>query len=146
MRNSKCSLWINPLGFSSQVLNFLVFWKQLPSLQTKCKYSTRNFFPELFPTLCPQHHLGCVFYKQGQSSAVQPSTQETDTDTLIVSNLENYMLHFVLLSLRSEIVLQSFTDFHDLGNFEYYGSVILQNFPQFGFVWYFLRIRFSLTH
>lgn len=104
---------------------FFNFLETVSSLQTKCKYSTRKFFPELFPTLCPQHHLGCVFCKQGQSSTVQPSTQETDTDTLIVSNLENYMLHFVLMSLRSEIILQSFTDFHDLGNFEYYGSVIL---------------------
>lgn len=94
MRNSKSSLWIKPS------------WVFLPSFKffgncflacKQCKCSMKNFFPELFSTLCPQCHLVCVFYKQGLSFAVQSSAQETDA--LILSSLQNYMLHFVVMSL-----------------------------------------------
>jgi len=89
-----------------------------------------------------------VYFLQGQSLQYNHQIQETKNDTLMLSSSQNYMLHFIVetSNLCFQRIFRSFLDFHGLGSFAYYRPVILDNFPQYGVVLSFLRIRFSLIH
>lgn len=56
-------------------------------------------------------------------------------------------IHFLFMSyvsvLPSVILSQSFLLFHNLTTFEEFWSDILENVPQFGVIWYFLKTRLS---